>query len=329
MTRPTRAFDALGGPTTLVEKTMPAKIILNPYSNRWGAKRRAAEVRRILDALGYEYDWVVTEGPGHGVELAREAAAQGFDPVVAAGGDGAISEVVNGLVGDGDVARATLGIIPLGSANDYAYQLGIPDHDLETACRMLVKAEHVRTLDLGRANRYVFMNDFIVGLGAIANMEAAKIQHIHGETRYILGAVKAILKAKWPTAGFRWDGGEMAKRPVLMSYIAIGYRTGGVYFLSPHAQPDDGKIDFLVADARSRLSVLKLLPKTMKGTHIHEPGVYYHQASWVVIESDDPLPLLVDGEIKTDFPTQVDVRVLPGAIQVISGEKPGPRPTSL
>ena len=305
---------------------MPAKIILNPYSNRWGAKKRWPEAQRILESLGYEFDWVETEGPGHGVELAREAVAQGFDPVVAAGGDGAINEVVSGLVGEGDVARATLGVLPLGSANDYAYQLGIPSDDLERACRLLVDAKHVRTLDLGRANQYVFMNDFIVGLGAIANMEAAKIQRVHGETRYILGAVKAILKAQWPTVGFRWDGDVMEKRPILMSYISIGYRTGGVYFFSPRARQDDGLLDFLVADARSRLGVFKLLPSTMKGTHIHAPGVYYRQCTWVAIDSDDPLPMLVDGEIKTDFPTQVNVRVLPGAIRVISGPTPGPRP---
>ena len=304
---------------------MPAKIILNPYSNRWNAGKRAPEVQRILDGLGYDYELVQTEGPEHGIQLAREAVAAGFDPVVAAGGDGAISEVVNGLVGEDDRAGATLGVIPLGSANDYAYQLGIPT-DLEAACRLLVEAKNVRQLDLGRANQHIFMNDFIVGLGAIANMEAAKIQRIQGETRYILGAVRAILKAWWPTVGFEWEGGSLDKRPILMSYISIGYRTGGVYFFSPDAQQDDGLLDFLVADARSRLGVFKLLPKTMKGTHIHEKGVYYHQTPWVKIDSDDPLPMLVDGEIKTEGPKQVDVRVLPGAIQVIAGTTPGPRP---
>ncbi len=306
---------------------MPAKVILNPYSNRWNAGRRASEVRRILDELGYDYDWVETEGPGHGVELAREAVVAGFDPIVAAGGDGAISEVVNGMVGPDERAGAALGIIPLGSANDYAYQLGIPS-DLEAACKLLVEAQHIRVMDLGRANQYVFMNDFIVGLGAIANMEAAKIQRIQGETRYILGAIKAILKAKWPAAGFEWAEGKLEKRPVLMAYISIGYRTGGVYFLAPDARQDDGLLDFLVADARSRLGVFKLLPKTMKGTHIHEPGVYYHQTAWIKIDSDDPLPMLVDGEIKTEGPKQVAVRALPGAIRVIAGATPGPRPST-
>ncbi len=304
---------------------MPARIILNPYSNRWGAGKQAPEMRRILDSLGYEYDLVQTEGPGHGMQLAREAVAAGFDPIVAAGGDGAISEVVNGLVGENERAGATLGVIPLGSANDYAYQLGIPT-DLPAACQLLVEAKHVRTVDLGRANQHIFMNDFIVGLGAIANMEAAKIKHLRGSALYIAGAVKAILKAPWPNVGFRWDDGEMDKRPILMSYISIGYRTGGVYFFSPEARQDDGLLDFLVADARSRVGVFQLLPKTMKGTHVNEDGVYYRQCTWVKIDSDDPLPMLVDGEIKTEGPKQVDVRVLPGAMKVIAGDTPGPRP---
>jgi len=304
---------------------MTAKIILNPYANRWNAGKRAAEVEQILRNLNYDFELVQTEGPGHGVELAREAVAAGFDPIVAAGGDGAISEVVNGMVGQARYSHATLGVIPLGSANDYAYQLGIPK-DLNAACQLLTAAKNIRVLDLGRANEYVFMNDFVVGLGAIANMEAAKIQRIQGETRYILGAVKAILKARWPSAGFKWDGGEMDKRPILMAYISIGYRTGGVYFLAPDAKPDDGLLDFLVADARSRLSVFKLLPKAMKGTHVYEPGVYYRQVTWVKIESDEPLPLLVDGEIKTPGPRQVDVQVLPRAIRVIAGDAPARQP---
>ncbi len=304
---------------------MPAKVILNPYSNRWGAQARAGEVQQILRSLGYDFDFVATEGPGHGAILAREAMEQGYDPIVAAGGDGAISEVVNGMVVNG-MAQATLGIIPLGSANDYAYQLGIPLGDLEAACRLLVNARHIRQLDLGQANQYVFMNDFIVGLGAIANMEAAKIKYLRGSTLYIAGALKAILKAQWPRVGFAWDGGVMEKRPILMSYISIGYRTGGVYYFSPHAQQDDGLLDFLVADARSRINVFRLLPSTMNGTHIHASGVYYHQCTWVDIDSDDPLPMLVDGEIKTDAPTQVRVRIHPGAIRVICGDTPGPRP---
>ena len=304
---------------------MPAKIILNPYSNRWGAGKKAPEVQRILTGLGYDFDLVQTEGPGHGVELAREAVAQGFDPIVAAGGDGAISEVVNGMVGEQDRAGATLGVIPLGSANDYAYQLGIPE-DLEAACKLLTAAEHVRTLDLGRTNGRVFMNDVTMGLGARVNVEAAKIKRLRGDAIYIAGAMKAILKGRWPLARLEWDGGKMAKKRILLVYAGIGYRTGGVYFLTPDARQDDGLLDFAVADARSRLAVMRLLPRTFKGTHVDAPGVLMGRCTWMHIESDDPVPVLVDGELIATDAHELNLRVLPAAIQVISGATPGPRP---
>ncbi len=304
---------------------MPAKIILNPYSNRWGAGKKAPEVQRILTGLGYDFDLVQTEGPGHGVELAREAVAQGFDPIVAAGGDGAISEVVNGMVGEQDRAGATLGVIPLGSANDYAYQLGIPE-DLEAACKLLTAAEHVRTLDLGRTNGRVFMNDVTMGLGAQVNVEAAKIKRLRGDAIYIAGAMKAILKGRWPLARLEWDGGKMAKKRILLVYAGIGYRTGGVYFLTPDARQDDGLLDFAVADARSRLAVMRLLPRTFKGTHVDAPGVLMGRCTWMHIESDDPVPVLVDGELIATDAHELNLRVLPAAIQVISGATPGPRP---
>lgn len=304
---------------------MPAKVILNPYSNRWGAGKKAPAVQRILESLGYEFEMVQTEGPGHGIELAQEAVQQGFDPIVAAGGDGAISEVVNGMVGEQDRAGATLGVIPLGSANDYAYQLGIPT-ELESACKLLVEAEHVRTLDLGRTDGRVFMNDMTMGLGAQVNVEAAKIKRLRGDSIYVAGAIKAILKGKWPRVRLEWDGGKMEKKRILLVYVGIGYRTGGVYFLTPDARPDDGLLDFVVADARARLAVMRLLPRTFKGTHVDASGVFMGRCTWMHIESDDPVPVLVDGELIATDARELHLRVLPAAIQVISGVMTGPRP---
>jgi len=305
---------------------MPAKVILNPYSNRWGASKQAPEMLRILEKLGYDFDFVQMEGPGHGIELARDAVAAGFDPIVAAGGDGTISEIVNGMIGDKDASRATLGVIPLGSANDYAYQLGIPSDDLAAACKLLMTAAHVRRLDMGRVDGRAFMNDFTMGLGAQVNIEAAKIKRLRGNAIYVVGAIKAILKGAWPRVSLAWDGGEMAKKRILLVYVGIGYRTGGVYFLTPAAQQDDGLLDFAVADARSRLGVFRLLPKTFKGTHVDAPGVFMGRCTELHIKSDDPVPVLVDGEIIATDARELHLRILPGAIQVISGRTPGPRP---
>lgn len=304
---------------------MPAKIIINPYSNRWGAKKRAPEMLTLLRALDYEFEIATMTGPGHGVELARDAVAQGFDPVVAAGGDGTISEVVNGMIGESDMAGATLGVIPLGSANDYAYQLGIPS-DLSSACQTLTAAKNIRRLDAGKVNNRIFMNDFILGLGAQTNIEAAKIHWLRGSMLYVAGALKAIVKARWPRVGFEWDGGKIEKTRIVVAYVGNGYRTGGVYFFTPDARLDDGLLDFAVADARSRLRVLHLLPKTFTGKHVSEPGVRVERCTWLHIESDDPLPALADGELIATGAYEFHIQILPGALQVISGETPGPRP---
>jgi YegS/Rv2252/BmrU family lipid kinase len=304
---------------------MPAKIIFNPYSNRWGARRQEAVVRRLLTELGYEFEMSVTEGPGHAIQLAAEAVARGFDPIVAAGGDGTIGEVVNGLLGAGRRAPVRLGVIPLGSANDYAVQLGIPA-DLAAACRILSAAAHVYTLDAGRVNERAFMNDVTLGFGARVNIEAATIKRLRGSLIYLGGVFKALARYPLPTVSYAWDDGRLENHPTLMAYIGIGWRTGGVFHLTPDAVQDDGLLDFFVGDAMGRLSILRLLPKTFDGSHIHDPRVHFARCTWVRISSDDPLPVLADGEIIYRDAHRLDVHILPAALQVIGGPEPGQRP---
>ncbi|MEN8172953.1 MAG: acylglycerol kinase family protein, partial [Chloroflexota bacterium] len=108
---------------------MTAKIILNPYANRWKAKARQPEAEAALKAAGIDYQLVVTEYPGHGIEVAAQALRDGFNPIIAAGGDSTYNEVVNGLMqgaGD-DPISADFGILPMGTANDLADNLGIPN----------------------------------------------------------------------------------------------------------------------------------------------------------------------------------------------------------
>lgn len=304
---------------------MPAKIILNPYSNRWGAARQAPVVQRLLEELGYDFEWSETQGPGHAIALAAEAVARGFDPIVVAGGDGTIGEVVNGLLGEGERASVRLGVIPLGSANDYAVQLGIPT-DLPTACRLLVEAAHVYTLDAGRVNERAFMNDVTLGFGARVNIEAETIQRLRGSLIYLAGVFKALTRYTLPTVSYEWDNGRLENHPTLMAYAGIGWRTGGVFHLTPDALQDDGLLDFFVGDAMGRLAILRLLPKTFDGSHIHDPRVHFARCTWVRISSADPLPVLADGEIIHRAAHELHLRILPAALRVIGGPEPGQRP---
>lgn len=304
---------------------MPAKIILNPYSNRWGAGKAVDALAATLTAMGYDFDLVQTQGPGEAITLAQAAANSGFDPVVAAGGDGTISEVVNGLLADGDRARVRLGVIPLGSANDYAVQLGIPT-DLAAACQTLVGADHVWTLDAGRINERAFMNDVTMAFGAQVNIEAATIHRLRGSLIYLGGVFKALAHYRLPRVTFAWEGGRLENTPIVLAYIGNGWRTAGVFYLTPDAVQDDGLLDFIYGDAMGRLPLLRLLPKTFNGSHIGDRRVHHFRCTWLTVASADPIPVLADGEIIYRDAHELKVRILPAALQVIVGPQPGQRP---
>ncbi|MCO6453598.1 MAG: diacylglycerol kinase family lipid kinase [Caldilineales bacterium] len=303
---------------------MPAKIILNPYSNRWGAGKRAGDVERILRDLGYDFELVITSAPEQAIDLAAQAVEAGFDPVVAAGGDGAISEVINGLLAGKAQSPVRLGILPLGSANDYAFQLGIPT-DLEAACKNLVAAEHVLTLDAGRINDRFIMNDVTIAIGARVNIEAAKIKRLRGSMLYLAGAFKAIASYRSPTATIAWDDGRVENHITPLAYVGNGWRTGGVFHLTPEARLNDGLLDFIFADALSRPQIVRLLPKTFNGSHIHDARVHSGRCTWLRFTSPDPIPVLADGEIIYRDAHELDIRILPQALRVIAGESEGMR----
>ncbi|NOZ49673.1 MAG: diacylglycerol kinase family lipid kinase [Chloroflexi bacterium] len=305
---------------------MPAKIILNPYSNRWGAAKHADSVVAILKALDYDFEFVQTQSPNHGIELARAAVQAGFDPIVAAGGDGTINEVVNGLLAEADVASARLGILPLGSANDLAYQIGLP-MDLEQACQALVSAQYECLVDAGRINNRAFINDVTIAFGARVNIEAAKIKWLRGSLIYLGGVFKALFNYHLPTVTIEWDGGRLEDKPILMAYVGNGWRTGGVFFLTPDARADDGLFDVIVGDAMNRLQIMQLLPKTFNGSHIQDKRVALLRTDRLRIHSDDPLPVLSDGEIIYTDAHELDIRLLPQAVRLICGPSEGQRPT--
>src|SRR3954454_8841636 len=122
----------------MVGSSMPARIILNPYSGRYTGRKRWPAAQAALDAHGFAYELSSTDQPGHARELARDAALAGCSPIIAAGGDGTVSEVVNGLADAAgkDAPLGPLGILPVGTANDLVDTLGIP-RDLSAAAQVL------------------------------------------------------------------------------------------------------------------------------------------------------------------------------------------------
>jgi YegS/Rv2252/BmrU family lipid kinase len=296
---------------------MPAKVILNPYSNRWNAQKRWPEAEAALHAAGVDFELAISERPKGAVELAAQAAKAGFSPVIAAGGDGTIGDVVNGLAQmRGEADMGILGILPLGTANDLPSTLGIP-LDLNAAARVIA-AGNIRRIDVGNVNGSYFANNSAIGLEPYVTTKQVKITWIKGIPRYLVAAVQGILDHPTWKATVEWDGGHF-EGPISLVSIGNGPRTGGLFFMSPHADPSDGKLTFVVGYRATRLSTFAILPKTMSpaGTFVHEPGIQEVHATWLKIRLDHPSPAHTDGELFSDFVTELDYRIISGCLRVL------------
>ena len=294
---------------------MTTKIIVNPYSGRWKAKAAIPGIERTCRRIGLDHELVFTDGPNHGIELAREAVQAGFSPIVAAGGDGIISEVVNGLMqAAGDKVAGPLGVIPLGTADDFADMLEL-EKEIEAACRVIL-AGHTRAIDVGCVNGRFFDNNSAVGLEPMVSIAQVAMKRVKGTPRYILAALKTILRHKpWHTR-LAWDDGEYEGPAALVS-VGNTRRTGGAFYMTPRAEVDDGYLDFVFTGKLGRLKLLRLLPTTFDGSHVERPEVIYLRTTHLTIECDPPTPIQADGELFDLSATHIEYTILPGRLQVI------------
>jgi YegS/Rv2252/BmrU family lipid kinase len=295
-----------------------AKIIVNPYAGRWRAKAAIPSIERACQKTGLDYELTLTEGPNHGIELAREAALSGFSPIVSAGGDGSVSEVVNGLMqAAGSEPAVPLGIIPLGSADDFAHMLDL-EREIDAACRMIL-AGHTRSVDVGQVNGRYFDNNSAIGLEPMVSIAQAGMKRVKGTPRYILAALRTILSHRPWRARIVWDDGQY-EGPVALVSVGNTARTGGVFWMTPRAEPDDGCLDFVYAGNLGRFRLLRLLPTTFDGSHIERPEVTYLRTTRLAIECDPPTPIQADGELFELSATRVEYTILPGRLRVLVPE---------
>ncbi len=299
---------------------MTAKVILNPYSNRWKARARWPEAEAALKAAGVDFELVVSERPGHIVELSEQAVRQGFSPIIAAGGDGTIGEVVNGMAHAANSEKellGPLGILPLGTANDLVYNLGLP---LELqASAQVIKAGSTKRMDVGKVNDRYFANNSAAGLEPYVTTKQVKITWISGILRYLVAAVWAIMeRPKWG-ASIKWDDGEY-NGPISLVTIGNGARSGGVFYMIPHADPFDGQLTFVYGFRPTRLAMLSTLPRAMKpdvGSYVEVDGIHEQKATWIKIHLENSSPAHTDGEIFSNAIQDLEYSIFPARLQIL------------
>lgn len=293
-----------------------AKLIVNPYAGRWTGRAALPKIEETLRRLEYSYELVITNGPDHAIALARAAAEAGYSPIVVVGGDGTISEVMNGLMeaAAGDIA-GPLGIIPVGCANDLARQLQLP-LDVKAACERLLTGRE-RVIDVGQVNGRYFVNDVGVGFEPQVTLEARQIRRLRGRLVYLVAVFRALRHLRQPHMTVEWDGGR-ASHPMPLVSVGNGNITGG-FRLTPHAQLDDGALDFVFARRVTMLQILRLLPSTLRGTHIHHPLVVTGRTTCIAIHSEESVPVGVDGEVRTIEAQDLSFAILSARLRVICG----------
>ncbi len=298
---------------------MTAKVILNPHSNRWNAQKRWAQAEAALKAAGVDFDLVVSEKKGAVTGLAEAAARAGFSPIIAAGGDGTIGETVNGMLraaGSPEKLSIPLGVIPLGSANDLAFNIGLPT-DLNEAAKVIAGGK-LKAIDLCKCNDRYFINNSACGLEPYVTTKHERIHWIKGMTRYLVAAIWAIMdKPEW-RGRVVWDDGSYEGLLSLVS-VGNGRRTGG-FFMTPHADPFDGKLTLAFGYRATRLGLLTALPKAFnegKGSYLELEGMREVHSTRVSIQLDRPSYAHTDGEL---FPEQVqslEYQIFPAKLNIL------------
>lgn len=297
---------------------MTAKVILNPYSNLWNSQKRWPDAERALREAGVDFEVGLSEGPGHIAELTRQAIRAGFSPIIAAGGDGTIGEIVNAMaheLEDSD-RLVPLGILPMGTGNDLAYALKIP-FDLAGAAKVIA-AGKIHPMDMGKVNDRYFANNCALGLEPYVTTIQAKITSIKGVARYLLATVMAIMDRPSWKISMEWDGGAF-EGPISLVYVGNGPRTGGMFFMGPDADPFDGKLTVVYGYRATRRGMFALLPKTLKsgaGNYLESEGIIEMPVTRLKVHLESPTPVHTDGEIIYTAIQDVEYSILPGRLQV-------------
>ena len=259
-----------------------------------GSRAEREDVRHLIDWVrekGHLVEARVTLEPGDATAMAAAAAHAGADVVVAVGGDGTVNEVINGL----DGYETPLGIIPVGTANDFAMQAGIPT-DADHAMDVILRRKPVR-IDTASLNGRRFLNVSTGGVGAEATAETPpEVKESLGAVAYAISGVRKLADFAPCRATFR--GPDFAfEGEFLMFAVGSTRATGGGTLVTPQASTTDGLLDLCIVESMSRGDFARMVLKVKRGEHVGEEGVHYAQLPTISIVSDEPISVNVDGEV--------------------------------
>lgn len=257
---------------------------------------------------------IAGQAPGDLAQHAARAVRQGADLVVAAGGDGTLNEVLNGVARvRGGLARVSLGLLPLGTGNDLARTLEIPT-DIKDAVARLAEGR-VRRLDVARMDGRLFLNASAGGFTAETSARVStRMKAWAGKLAYLVGGVQALQEYTPVLTEIALDGRRQTARLQLFA-VCNGRTLGGGHTLAPEAEPDDGWLDVVLVTGESQLDLMALLPKLSSGEHVDEAQVEYSRARQVSLRFATRTKVNVDGEAFDA--ARCDYKIVPKAVRFV------------
>lgn len=286
-----------------------ARIIYNPTSGREALKQKMIDILAVFEQAGYETSaYATTPEPNSAKNEAKRASLEGFDLIVAAGGDGTINEVINGIAPL--EKRPKLAIIPAGTTNDFARALHIPREDPIEAAKIVLKNQTFK-MDVGKAADKYFIN--IAGGGLLTELTydvPSELKTIFGYLAYLVRGAELLPRIKPIDMDLEYDGGEF-KGKASMFLLAMTNSIGGLERIVPDAKLDDGKFTMIIVKTSNIMEIVQLLAKVISGgRHINDSRIIYKKTNKLVANPvKDRMQINLDGEYGGDAPmTFVDLK---------------------
>lgn len=298
---------------------MKAEVIVNLTAGGGKPNHHLETVLKYLKENGLNFKVCITSRQGEAVELAQRAADNGAELIVSVGGDGTVNEIVNGIMKSKN--NPSLGIIPLGWANDFIKSTDIPS-DIIEACKILIRGK-IKEIDVGIINEKIyFANICGVGFDAEVALLANQMKSKHPNLRilsafvYVFATIKKLLSPfSYHNVKIKFNGQEIHSK-ILFIAFSNGKFYGGRFKITPEAILDDGLLEICLVEEMGRFKYLSIIPKVFKGTHASIKGVNFYRAKEVVIQSSEPILAQVSGEV-IEGQKEFSITLLPKSLKLI------------
>ena len=297
---------------------MRVPLFINPIAGRGRAAARLPDIVAALAQSGVQADVRESTAVGDLESRVRAAAEAGEPRVIVAGGDGSMHEATNGLMNAG--RRSALGLVPVGTGNDFARAAGIPADWTLAATELgqrIAGGETLKRIDIGQCNHRFFSNGVGIGIDAKVASIAAGIRLPIGNLVYFVGIIRCLWDGiATPRMSVTVDGEQTWSAPTTLTNVSNGAWVGGKFHIAPDADLSDGQLNVVIAAAVSRARVVSLVPQLMRGQHLATPEITHVEGRHIVVHCDEPVIAHLDGELQ-EATQAFDIRVLRSALVLL------------